>query len=1124
MSLQPLLDLARADAGYAAFARVAREGGSAHASASVQPYLIAALAGDPDALGGKPLVVVAPDDVGARDMARELEPFLAPRRVRHYPSRGTGYASQIAPPPHLVGLRIAALDAIAGERRDDAPVVVASATALAETVPDASLRPEGFSLKVGEDIDLPFAAELLAEAGYERVDQVEARGQFALRGGILDVFGATEDRAARLELFGDEIESIRWFSTFTQRSLGETAELELSPAAELASEHRIAAELALSDTEEGSRADVIASLPVESFRAPLDLIGDGVSFVTAPDEEIEPALSSHWEDVTTAMHSDDARHVYVDVIEPLASRSPLRLRATAPADDGDPSLRAQSPASAARSVAEAEPQLERELRSGYTVVVAFDHRGEAERARFNLSRVEPRFLDGGLPTDPSVLFAEAHIAEGFVAPTLKLAVYPFRKLVHRRTSPAAPSVRGALTSTGDLAVGDHVVHQDHGIARFAGFETKTVGGVTRDYLELAYKGEDRVFAPTEQLAKISRYVGVGGEEPQLSALGSKRWDAVKARAMRAARALAGDLLNLYAERAARRGHAFDLDGEWSLGLEQAFPFRETADQLEAIEATRADMESERPMDRLICGDVGYGKTEVALRAAVKAAESGKQVMILVPTTVLAQQHLGTFRERLAELPFEVEVVSRLRKPAAVRATLAGFADGRVDILIGTHRLLSRDVRAKDLGLLIVDEEQRFGVKQKELLRQLKLRVDVLSLSATPIPRTLQMSLAGLRDISVIETPPEGRRPIRTYVGPYDEDLVTKAIRREVDRDGQIFFLHNRIDTLHDTAERLRALCPRARFAEAHGQMDPAELEQTMLGFLRGEADCLVATTIIESGLDIPQANTLIVERADLLGLAQAYQIRGRVGRSRERAFAYMLHPTSEALSADASARLATLSDHTELGSGFAIAMRDLELRGAGDLLGDEQSGHVAAIGFELYLSMLADATEALRAGGDEESARETQVRIDVDVSAYVPTEYIPFEAAKIELHRRIAGAREVGEVRALAEELRDRFGPVPEPVEALLSLQRARIELGAAGASAAEVRGGRLSITPIVLNAAEVGQIRAAIPEAMYETARETLSLRVPAEPDARLDALLALVDAVTGSLAGAEAVPLESH
>jgi transcription-repair coupling factor (superfamily II helicase) len=433
-------------------------------------------------------------------------------------------------------------------------------------------------------------------------------------------------------------------------------------------------------------------------------------------------------------------------------------------------------------------------------------------------------------------------------------------------------------------------------------------------------------------------------------------------------------------------------------------------------------------------------------------------------------------------------------------------------LIGTHRLLSRDVRAPELGLLIVDEEQRFGVRQKELLRQLKLKVDVLSLSATPIPRTLQMSLAGLRDISVIETPPEGRRPIRTYVGPYDEELVRRAIEREKEREGQAFFLHNRIDTLHETAERLRALCPDVLFAEAHGQMDETELETTMLEFLRGEADCLVATTIIESGLDIPQANTLIVERADELGLAQAYQIRGRVGRSRERAYAYLHYPSAEALSPEAGARLATLSDYTELGSGFAIAMRDLELRGAGNLLGDEQSGHVAAIGFELYVSLLDDAVEELRTA-DGAGRPEAAVRLDVDVDAYLPADYIPFEAAKIDVHRRVSGAGDVGDLRALRDELRDRFGPVPEPVENLMELQRARIALGALGARTVEFRGGRLSVTPLEMDAAAVARLREGMPEAMYESRVKTLSVRVADEPEARLAAVLGLAEAVRGAV-----------
>jgi transcription-repair coupling factor (superfamily II helicase) len=1127
MSLRPLIDIAAENERVHALTGRVREAAAGGekvevpASAMLRPLLVAALLENDRGLAGRPALLVAADDRSARDLAADLRAYLAPRRVRLYPSRGTGFASHVTPPPHLVGLRIDALDALG--REDDA-IVVSGATALAEAVPDAALRPAGFAIALGEEIDLEGVVRDLSAAGYQRVEQVEERGQFAVRGGILDAFGATEERAVRIELFGDEVESMRWFSTFTQRSLGEAERVELAPAAELDAEHRELAELAAMEAaEEEKEAPSLAEvLPLDRFGPPLALVPDSAAVILAAAEEIEPALRDHWQDATTAMHADDASHLYVDVASPLAERASLSF--VAPGADTLPrgrnpehgsgfrplgfeepfrAARAESPA---RSVKEAEAELEKQVRSGYRTVVAFDDRGEAERAHYGLDRLDAKLLEGGrLSPNPALTFAEARLREGFVSPELRLAVYPFRRLVHRRRQAEArvPGAGRGRLAFSDLRVGDHVVHEDHGVARFAGFETREVGGVTRDYLYLEYKGEDRVYVPTDQLAKLSRYVGAGGE-PTLSALGGKRWQNMKARARKAAGALAGELLNLYAERRTRKGHPFAADGEWQMTMEAAFPYRETADQVEAIESVKGDMEAEQPMDRLVCGDVGFGKTEVALRAAVKAAADGKQVMILVPTTILAQQHFGTFRERLADLPFVVEGVSRLRKPAEVKIVLADFETGKVDILIGTHRLLSRDVRAKDLGLVIVDEEQRFGVKQKELLRQLKLKVDVLALSATPIPRTLQMSLAGLRDISTIETPPEGRRPVRTYVGPYDEGLVAKAIVRELERGGQAFFLHNRIDSLPETVERLRGLVPKARFAEAHGQMDEKQLEETMLGFLRGDADCLVTTTIIESGLDIPSANTLIVERADQLGLAQAYQIRGRVGRSRERAFAYMLYPSAEALTEDAAARLSTLADHTELGSGFKIAMRDLDIRGAGDLLGEEQSGHVAAVGFELYCQMI---DEAVGAAGEEEAPEP--VRLDVPVDAYLPAAFIPFEAAKIDVHRRIAAAREPGELRAIRDELDDRFGPPPPQAENLLALQRARIELGLAGARSVEFRGGRLSVTGVELDSESTAVLAEKAEGAVYEWREKTVAMRVPDEPEARLAAVLAMAEGI---------------
>jgi transcription-repair coupling factor (superfamily II helicase) len=999
-------------------------------------------------------------------------------------------------------------------------VVVVSAPALAEKVPDPALRPHSFELRVGELLDLDECSQELVDSGYERVEQVDDRGQFAVRGGILDVYPATGDRAVRVELFDIEIESLRTFSTFTQRSLESLDAVEIAPAAELALAHRQDADGTGWDADE--RPDIAELLPVERFGALLDLVPPATAIVVAAAEELGPTLRDHWTDVCAAFHDADAHHLYVPperIEAELAERSHVRLHSvtgTAPVE-----FHAQAAGSAARSLAEAEAGLEKLLRSDYRTVVTWPRRGEGERAAHNLARLSAGWLDGGrnvdrggapVPrTETGLSFAHATLREGFVAPSLGLAVIPEHRLYRRRRAQqSTPSVgrRGALRSFADLRTGDIVVHEAHGIARFAGFDTRTVSGVTRDYLYLEYQGDDRVYVPTDQLARISRYVGAGGDHPPLSKLGGTRWDTMKARARHAAQELAGELLQLYAERRRRAGHAFGADGDWQREFEQRFPYTETPDQRDAIEAVKSDMEAPRPMDRLICGDVGYGKTEVALRAAFKAAADGRQVLMLVPTTILAQQHYGTFSERLADYPFTIGHVSRFRTAAEQRAAIEGFRAGRVDILIGTHRLLSRDVRAKDLGLLILDEEQRFGVKQKELLRQLRLQVDVIAMSATPIPRTLQMSLAGLRDISVIETPPEGRRPVKTFVGEYDEDLVRQAIEREHERTGQSFFLHNRVETIEETAARLRGLCPGVRFVVAHGQMGETELEQVMLGYLRGEADVLVCTSIIESGIDIPQANTLIVERADTFGLSQLYQIRGRVGRSRERAYAYLLFDSVAALTPSAANRLAALSDFTELGAGFQIAMRDLELRGAGNLLGDEQSGHVAALGFELYMQMLDEAVRA--AGPPEENEPEWEpVRLDVDVDAYVPADYVPYEQAKIDVHRRVAGALEVAALETLREELEDRFGPVPEPLANLLSLQRARIKLGQAGARSVTFRAGRLTIVPIELDSFRAKALRAQLPEALYEAGRSQVSVRVPEDPAKRFPAVLAAADAV---------------
>jgi transcription-repair coupling factor (superfamily II helicase) len=1129
-SLRALLACAVADE---STARLAEQGGHAFVSSALRPFLIAALADSGPAEGPagppaaeraqKPLLVVVGNDRAARDLAGDLRAWLWPRDVRYYPSRGVTYESHLNPPPHLVGLRMAALDALiaaGAAKASEPPLVVVSVVALSEKVPELALRPAGFRLRVGQAAELVRYTEDLVSAGYERVDQVEERGQFAVRGGLLDIFPVTADRAVRVDLFGDEIDSLRWFSTFTQRSLGEADEVEIAPATELAAQYRHPVHGAAAGAD--GALDIADLLPVERFEEPLALIGEQVEVLIAAEEELKPTLDEHWADVCAAFHDESADHLYVSpgqISEVLERRARIWFSGIVSGQEIE--VRAQATQAVARSWAEAESQLERLVSSGYRAVVAFPQRGEGERAAYNLARLRAQWLDG-LPPASSLHFVQASLREGFVAPQWKLAVLPEHGLYRRRRAPqqrrgpALGRPAGALQSFADLRTGDIVVHEDHGVARFAGFQTRTVAEITRDYLYLEYQGDDRVWVPTDQLAKITRYMSAGAAgagAPALSKLGGSRWDSMKARAKRAAQELAGELLNLYAQRSRRPGYEFEPDSDWQRELEQRFPFNETDDQLDAIELVKEDMEAPRPMDRLICGDVGYGKTEVALRAAFKAAVAGKQVLMLAPTTILVQQHFGTFSERLRDYPVTIDHVSRLRSPAKQRRVLREFAEGRVDILIGTHRLLSQDVRAKGLGLLIVDEEQRFGVKQKEFLRALKLSVDVISMSATPIPRTLQISLAGLRDISVIETPPEGRRPVKTYVGPYDEELVKRAIERELDREGQAFYLHNRVETIEETAERLRALCPRARFAVAHGQMDERALETVMMEYVRGETDVLVCTSIIESGLDIPHANTLVVERAETFGLAQLYQIRGRVGRSRERAYAYLLYDSAGALSAEAGQRLSALSDHTELGTGFALAMRDLEIRGAGDLLGAEQSGHVAALGFELYMQMLQEAVQEAGAGdgaAGEPSAVEgagEPVRLDVKVDAYVPTDYVPYERAKIEIHRRLASALEVADVELLRDELVDRFGPVPEPLENLIALTRARIKLGLAGARTVSFRGDRLAVAPIELDSTRARRLHEELPGALYESGRSQVTVRVPPDGPQRFPAVVRAAD-----------------
>ena len=1001
----------------------------------------------------RPLVCLLPEDADARDAAEAAAWFLGEERVGLFPSRGVSLGSGLEPPPHLVGERARALDVFAA-----GGLVCASAGALAEPVPPAGARPAPLRIAVGGEPGVEAVVEHLGLAGYERVERAEERGQMAVRGGIVDVFPTTGREPLRVEFFGDEIEQIRAFSPFTQRGLHPVVDASIYPARD----RRF-------DVEEEAL--------------------DHVRLEVSPD---------------LVWRADDVRAVWEEEgLDPVPLDGAVELD---PLPSGQPySFEAQRPAIAARGLAEAENELRALVRTGRRVVVAFPHRGEALRTLNLLRRVQARLLEPGepLPEEPELVFAVAPARRGFVWRDLGLALLPDTQVFRKRPARAAAQVGRALQSFADLRTGDYVVHEDHGVGQLQSFDTREVAGVTRDYLLLAFRGDDRLFVPHEQVGKVSRYVGVDGRPPALSKLGGRAWQQLKNRARASIRELAGELLRLYAQRRQVSGAAYDLSSDWLEQLEASFPYRETDDQRAAIEAVKEDLEEPRPADRLICGDVGFGKTEVALRAAFAVALNGKQTLMLVPTTVLAQQHWNTFRERYRDFPVRVEMVSRFRRPADTKAVLRDFAEGKVDVLIGTHRVLSRDVIPKQLGLVIVDEEQRFGVAQKELLRALRLEVDVLALTATPIPRTLHMSLSGLRDISVIETPPEGRRPIRTHVGEYDEELVTEALERETARGGQSFYLHNRVETIEEAAERLQQLCPGLRFIVAHGQLPERELERRMLEFLRGDADVLVSTTIIESGLDIPQANTLVIERADALGLAQLYQIRGRVGRSDVLAHAYLFYPDSSEMTPEARARLATLADHTELGSGFAIAMRDLEIRGAGDLLGPEQSGHVAALGFELYVELLGE-TVAEMSGRPRPSARP--VRIDARIDAYVPAEYIASEALKIDIHRRLALTESDDELRELRAATEDRFGPMPEPVENLFAIQEVRLKLAQLDADYLVFREGRATVGPMVLGSGELRELREEIGTAVYTVARREVSLSGD-----EFGGAIQLVDAILG-------------
>jgi transcription-repair coupling factor (superfamily II helicase) len=872
-----------------------------------------------------------------------------------------------------------------------------------------------------------------------------------VRGGIVDVFPSTRRSPVRVEWWGDEIESVRAISLATQRVVRELESVTVYAARE----GDLAALAATSDVEfpeEARRGVRVPGLDglLLNLRpvSPRGLLPEGVEVWREDSREDIP---EGFEEVVRELYEGEMPEPDVEFTS------------------GGEVISAPPVAAFADSLREAARRLDALVDDGLAVFVACSSSGEARRAIYAFGEInremrEASRVEAGLP--PGLYAVGREVEEGFTYPDGGVAVFPRDSLFGRRREARRRPGR-ALTSFADLKGGDLVVHAAQGIGRFEGLVAKEVLGTTRDYMQVTYRGGDTLFVPYEQMELLHKYVG--GEVGRLDRLGGATWAQVTERVRRRVKALAGELLRLHAVRAATPDFAFPEDTEWERELEESFPYRETTDQETAIAAVKADMQKPHPMDRLVCGDVGFGKTEVAVRAAFKAALSGKQTMMLAPTTILVQQHERTFNERLGSFAVRVESLSRFTTPAERRVILRDFAAGEVDVLIGTHALLGSEVRPDDLGLVVVDEEQRFGVRHKERIKEFRTSVDVLTLTATPIPRTMQMGLASLRDISIIETPPAGRRSILTHVGPYDDHLVKQAIEREVARDGQVFFVHNRVETIEEVAERLRSLVPGVRFVVAHGQMPERALEDVMQRFLDGEADVLVTTTIVESGLDVATANTLAVDRADTMGLAQLYQLRGRIGRSTEQAYAYLFAPLGATV--ESQKRLEALMDFTELGSGFAIAMRDLEIRGAGNLLGAEQSGHIAAVGFEMYLQLLEEAV-ALARGETPEMRDERPVIVELQLDAYLPPGYVMDEIERVDLYRRASATRSLVEVDDLAEELADRFGELPEPARNLLGLSRVKILARGIGASSVTYRSGTLAVVGVTADPAAQERLR----------------------------------------------------
>ena len=1100
------------------------------------------------------LTVVAHSTRVQSEVSAALRHLLGSNAVADFPAWETLPHERLSPQSDTLARRIETRHRLVGGD-PSLKVIVTQIRALLQPVismDDHSL----LEIAVGSELPLTEITTRLVEMAYRRVDLVERRGDFAVRGGLIDIFPATYQHPIRIDLFGDDIESIRPFALSDQRSLTETlAHVQLLPCRELLITDRVrdrADGLAMEYPELSEMTSRIASgAYVDGMESLAPLLADGMaplhSLLPRGSEVVivesarvrtralelaktdEEFLNAAW---SSAAHGgqtpiDLRRRLqagsfmeFDDVILKMRESS-LQVRSfdSYLSRDAEPSRHRAWPARGVDPYRGDTDSLLKDLQKwvseGFTVLVGAQGAGLVKRYdEFISSELPTRTVDSfdltasREETSGFVYLTKTPLTFGFISEELKIAFLTDRDIQGRSRSGVdgegaqLPSRRRKEIDPLSLRHGDFVVHEHHGIGKFIELTTRTIGGGVREYLVIEYapakRGHpgDRIYVPTDALDLITKYIG--GEKPALNRIGGSEWIKSKARAKKAIKEIAAELIKLYAARISLPGFAFSPDSAWQRELEDAFPFVETPDQLSTIEDVKRDMESTRPMDRLICGDVGYGKTEIAVRAAFKAVQDGKQVAILVPTTLLVQQHFATFSTRFAGFPVRLAALSRFNTVGESKRIVEGLSEGSVDVVIGTHRLLSSDVTFKDLALVIIDEEQRFGVEHKESLKRLRASIDVLAMSATPIPRTLEMAITGIREMSTITTPPEERHPILTYVGVRDPRQIQAAIHRELLRDGQVFYLHNRVETIDDAAIRLRALVPEARIAVAHGQMSESLLEEVILAFWNREFDVLVATTIIENGIDVANANTLIVERADSFGLSQLHQLRGRVGRGRERGYAYFLYDGDKPLSEVAHDRLTTIATNTDLGAGMQVALKDLEIRGAGNLLGGEQSGHIADVGFDLYMRMVGETVAEMKValaaqGFDTETLtthpQQTECKVEIPVTAHIPTYYIESDRLRLDIYRRLAESQVESDIEEIIAELQDRFGEMPSEVRLLMEVARIRNQARALGIGDLIWQGQHLKVAPITLPESRELRMKRLYPGSLYKRANQTLLL-----------------------------------